>query len=92
MRTEIAAVDPRLFEPRSSTSGARTALWVPDQLKSAITRPCRYKPGVNRTYEDLVAHYRRGRPTRRPSRARRARPNAVRLARRARRPRRVRSV
>ena len=34
-----------------------TALWVPDQLKSAITRPCRYEPGVNRTYEDLAAHY-----------------------------------
>ena len=29
----------------------------PDQLKSAITRPCRYEPGVNRTYEDLAAHY-----------------------------------
>ena len=32
-------------------------MWVPDQLKSAITRPCRYEPGVNRTYEDLAAHY-----------------------------------
>ena len=37
--------------------GGTTALWVPDQLKSAITRPCRYEPGVNRTYEDLAAHY-----------------------------------
>ena len=37
--------------------GGATALWVPDQLKSAITRPCRYEPGVNRTYEDLAAHY-----------------------------------
>ena len=26
--------------------GGTTALWVPDQLKSAITRPCRYEPGV----------------------------------------------
>ena len=34
-----------------------TALWVPDQLKSAITRPCRYEPDVNRTYEDLADHY-----------------------------------
>ena len=34
-----------------------TALWVPDQLRSAITRPCRYEPGVSRTYEDLAAHY-----------------------------------
>ena len=37
--------------------GGTTALWVPDQLKSAITRPCRYEPGVNRTYEDLATHY-----------------------------------
>ena len=28
--------------------GGATTLWVPDQLKSAITRPCRYEPGVNR--------------------------------------------
>ena len=27
------------------------------RLKSAITRPCRYEPGVNRTYEDLATHY-----------------------------------
>ena len=37
--------------------GDATALWVPDQLKSAIIRPFRYEPGVNRTYEDLAAHY-----------------------------------
>ena len=36
--------------------GGATTLWV-DQLKSAITRPCRYEPGVNRTYEDLATHY-----------------------------------
>ena len=34
--------------------GGATTLWVPDQLKSAITRPCRYEPGVNRTYEDRI--------------------------------------
>ena len=37
--------------------GGATGLWVPDQLKSAITRSCRYEPGVNRTYEELAAHY-----------------------------------
>ena len=37
--------------------GGATALWVPDQLKSAITQPCRYEPGVNRTYEELATHY-----------------------------------
>jgi transposase len=30
---------------------------VPDQLKSAVTIPCRYEPGVNRTYAELAAHY-----------------------------------
>jgi transposase len=34
-----------------------TQLWVPDQLKSAITRPCRYEAGVNRSYQELAAHY-----------------------------------
>ena len=43
--------------PKVEYFGRATALWVPDQLKSAITRPCRYEPGVNRTYEDLAAHY-----------------------------------
>ena len=37
--------------------GGATTLWVPDQLRSAVTRPCRYEPDVNRTYEDLAAHY-----------------------------------
>ena len=40
--------------------GGTTALWVPDQLKSAITRSCRYEAGVNRTYEELAAHYEAG--------------------------------
>ncbi len=49
--------------------GGTTDLWVPDQLKSAITRPCRYEPGVNRTYEDLApttapSSYRHGRGNR----------------------------
>ena len=37
--------------------GGATTMWIPDQLKSAITRPCRYEAGVNRTYEDLATHY-----------------------------------
>ena len=36
--------------------GGTTTLWVPDQLKSAITRPCRYEAGINRTYEELATH------------------------------------
>jgi len=34
-----------------------TQIWVPDQLKSGITQPCRYEPGVNRSYQELAAHY-----------------------------------
>ena len=37
--------------------GGSTDLWVPDQLRSAVTRPCRYEPGVNRSYQDLASHY-----------------------------------
>jgi len=30
---------------------------VPDQLKSAVTKSCRYEPGVQRTYDELAQHY-----------------------------------
>ena len=30
---------------------------VPDNLKSGITKACRYEPSVNRTYEEMAAHY-----------------------------------
>jgi transposase len=30
---------------------------VPDQLKSGVTVPCRYEPGIHRTYQDAAAHY-----------------------------------
>jgi transposase len=30
---------------------------VPDQLKSAVTRACRYEPGIHRDYEQLAEHY-----------------------------------
>lgn len=30
---------------------------VPDQLKSGVTDPCRYEPGVQRTYEEFLCHY-----------------------------------
>jgi transposase len=29
---------------------------VPDQLKSGVTVPCRYEPGVQRTYAELATH------------------------------------
>lgn len=30
---------------------------VPDNLKTGITKPSRYEPGINRTYQDLADHY-----------------------------------
>lgn len=37
--------------------GGCSSILVPDNLKSGITQPCRYEPGVNRTYEEMAAHY-----------------------------------
>ena len=37
--------------------GGVPAAVVPDQLKSAVTEACRYEPGIQRTYEELAAHY-----------------------------------
>ena len=30
---------------------------VPDNLKSAVTKPCRYEPELNATYADMARHY-----------------------------------
>lgn len=37
-------------------SGA-TKLIVPDNLKTGITKPCRYEPDLNPTYLDMAEHY-----------------------------------
>jgi len=37
--------------------GGVPAAVVPDQLKSGVTVPCRYEPGIQRTYEELAQHY-----------------------------------
>jgi transposase len=37
--------------------GGSPAILVPDNLKSGITKPCRYEPDVNRTYEEMAEHY-----------------------------------
>jgi transposase len=37
--------------------GRVPVLVVPDQLKSDVTEPCRYEPGLQRTYEELACHY-----------------------------------
>ena len=37
--------------------GGVPAALVPDQLKSGVTRACRYEPEAQRTYEELARHY-----------------------------------
>lgn len=37
--------------------GGSSAIYIPDNLKSGITRPCRYEAGINRSYEEMAAHY-----------------------------------
>ena len=37
--------------------GGVAEVTVPDQLKSGVTRACRYEPGLQRTYEDWAEHY-----------------------------------
>src|SRR4029453_8890400 len=37
--------------------GGVPAATVCDQLRSGVTTPCRYEPGVHRIYAELAAHY-----------------------------------
>ena len=37
--------------------GGCPELIVPDNLKSGVTRACRYEPDLNPTYQELAAHY-----------------------------------
>jgi transposase len=37
--------------------GGVTEAVVPDQLKSGVVVPCRYEPGVQRTYDEFAQHY-----------------------------------
>ncbi len=34
-----------------------TELLIPDNLKDAVTHPCRYEPDLNATYRELAEHY-----------------------------------
>jgi transposase len=37
--------------------GCVPAILVPDNLKSGVTKACRYEPDLNPTYHDLARHY-----------------------------------
>jgi transposase len=34
-----------------------TTITVPDQLKSGVTRACKYEPGIQRTYAEMAQHF-----------------------------------
>jgi transposase len=42
---------------RSEHFGGVSAITVPDNLKSAVSRACRYEPELNPTYQDMALHY-----------------------------------
>ena len=37
--------------------GGTTEAYVCDQLRAGVTTPCRYEPGVQRTYEEWARHH-----------------------------------
>jgi len=37
--------------------GGTTVMVIPDNLKSAVTKACRYDPDLNASYQQLAAHY-----------------------------------
>lgn len=37
--------------------GGVAQLTIPDNLKSGVTKPCRYEPDLNPTYQDMAEHY-----------------------------------
>ena len=47
-----------------------TEITVPDQLKSAVAKACRYEPGIQRTYAAMAEHYGTAIVPARPYRAR----------------------
>lgn len=37
--------------------GGSSRIYVPDNLKSAVTKACRYEPKIQRTYEEMARHH-----------------------------------
>ena len=37
--------------------GGSSRIWVPDNTKTAVTRPCRYEPQLHRIYEEMAEHF-----------------------------------
>jgi len=50
-------VDAQVFVRTFSFFGAVPHCIVPDNLLSGVTKPCRYEPGINQTYQEMATHY-----------------------------------
>jgi transposase len=50
---EFIAAHTRMLE----YFGGASAVMVSDQLRSGVSRPCRYEPKVHRTYQEWAEHY-----------------------------------
>ena len=37
--------------------GGVTRLWIPDNAKTGVVKPCYYEPKIHRTYQELADHY-----------------------------------
>lgn len=51
--TDWLASNKRMF----TAFGGVAAIWVPDNLKSAVTTACRYDPIINAAYYSMAKHY-----------------------------------
>ena len=47
----------RCARQRAAAIGGVTVPWCATTSRLASPRPCRYEPGINRTYQDLATHY-----------------------------------
>ena len=57
--TETQAVECVVRATRHALeyAGGAPEIIVPDNLKSAVTKPSRYEPKINETFEDFASHY-----------------------------------
>ena len=58
---EVEVIDTEQHGPEESARLRHTfpgeEAVIPDQLRSGVTAPCRYEPGIQRTYEEMAGHY-----------------------------------
>ena len=56
MDADASGLD-RLDDPDAGVLRSVPSLWIPDNLKAAIKKACRYEPEATSTYQDCASHY-----------------------------------